>query len=119
MDLVQIKIKKDNNVIKYISLIRKFDSSISISDIKKNIENNDFVVVFDLEYYDVIEDIEGVDRKVLFRQFIAELLKGGADIKIYRNSKITTLKLLDNWLNTLKEISKQTQIDIDRELGEI
>ncbi len=119
MDLVQIKIKKDSNIVRYISLIRKFDSSISIKDIKRNIANNDFVIEFDLEYYDVLEDIEGIDRKVLFRQLITELIKAGADIQIYRNSEIITLELLDNWLNTMKEISEQTQLDIDRELGEI
>lgn len=119
MDLVQIKIKKDSNIVRYISLIKKFDSSISINDIKRNIADNDFVMEFDLDYYDVLEDIEGTDRKVLFRQFISELIKAGADIQIYRNSEIITLELLDNWLNTMKEISEQVELDIARELGEI
>ena len=63
MDLVQIKIKKDSNIVSYISLIRKFDSSISITDIKRNIANNDFVMEFDLEYYDALEDIEDVYKR--------------------------------------------------------
>ena len=52
MDLVQIKIKKDDNTISYIKLIREFDKTIPISEIKRRIENNDFVYGFDLDRRD-------------------------------------------------------------------
>lgn len=50
MDLIQIKIKKDNNYIKYIKLIRAFDGSLSMDTIKKQMDNNGYVVEFDLEH---------------------------------------------------------------------
>ena len=55
MDLIQIKIKKDSCLTKYIKIIRKFDCSLSIGTIKQRIDENDFVMGFDLEYYDVLE----------------------------------------------------------------
>lgn len=35
MDLIQLKIKKDNSLIKYIKIIRKFDNSLSVNVIKE------------------------------------------------------------------------------------
>lgn len=39
MDLIQLKIKKDASVIKYVKIIREFDGSMSMGDIKRKIEN--------------------------------------------------------------------------------
>ena len=101
MDLIQLKIKKDNSLAKYIKIIRGFDSSLSVGAIKQKIEADDFVTGFDLEYYDMTE----------------ELCKAGAQISIYQNGDLITLEALDNWLETINEVSEQTQYDIDREAG--
>ena len=50
----QFKITKDKNVIPYIKLIKEFDKTvsangISIAEIKKRIEENQFVYSFDLD----------------------------------------------------------------------
>lgn len=117
MDLIQLKIKKDNSLAKYIKIIRGFDSSLSVGAIKQKIEADDFVTGFDLEYYDVLEDINGIDRKQGFRDMTEELCKAGAQISIYQNGDLITLEALDNWLETINEVSEQTQYDIDREAG--
>lgn len=117
MDLIQLKIKKDNSLAKYIKIIRGFDSSLSVGAIKQKIEADDFVTGFDLEYYDVLEDINGTDRKRSFRDMTEELCKVGAQISIYQNGDLITLEALDNWLETINEVSEQTQYDIDREAG--
>lgn len=117
MDLIQLKIKKDNSLAKYIKIIRGFDSSLSVGAIKQKIEADDFVTGFDLEYYDVLEDINGIDRKQSFRDMTEELCKAGAQISIYQNGDLITLEALDNWLETINEVSEQTQYDIDREAG--
>lgn len=116
MDLIQLKIEKDNSVAKYIKIIRKFDSSLSIGTIKQQIDKNDFVTGFDLEYYDVLEDINEIDRKTLFRNMIEELCQAGAKISIYQDNEMISIENLDNWLETLNEISQQISNDIDREL---
>lgn len=67
MKLIQLKIEKDSSIVKYIKIIRKFDSSLSEGVIKKQIEEGAFVVALDPEYYDVVEDINGMeyDRRTL------------------------------------------------------
>lgn len=66
MDIIQLKIEKDSSVASYIKIIRKFDDSLSIGTIKQRIDQGDFVVGFDLEYYDALEDINEIDRKSFF-----------------------------------------------------
>ncbi len=65
MKIVQLKLEKDLKVVKYVALIRKFDPTISIGQVKNNIENNSYVVSSDLHYFDVLEDLRGIDRKLL------------------------------------------------------
>lgn len=117
MELIQIKIEKDNAAVKYIKLIREFDSSLSVGAIKKKIDENDFAVEFDLEYYDVIEDLMEVDRKKLFRNMIDKLCKAGADISLYQDGEPISMEELDNRLGLLEEISRAVEKDIERECG--
>lgn len=113
MDLIQIKIEKDDSIARYIKLIREFDSSLSVSAIKQRIENNDFVTGFDLEYYDAVEDLTGVDRKRGFRDMIDSLIKAGAQVSVWQDGELSSMQFLDNWLETLDEISRQTESDMD------
>lgn len=116
MDLIQLKIEKDKSLIKYIKIIRKFDTSLSISAIKQRIEENNFVVGFDLHYYNVLDDINEVDRKKIFRDMIEALYEAGAKISVYQNGELSSIEFLDNWLETLKEISCEVEKDMEREL---
>lgn len=115
MDIIQLKIEKDNSVASYIKIIRKFDASLSVGTIKQRIDHGDFVVGFDLEYYDALEDINEIDRKKLFRQMIADLCHAGAKISIYQDDEEIPMDVLDNWLESLDIISRQVENDIDRE----
>lgn len=103
MDLISVKIKKDNSVTKYIQIIRKFDSSLSMGMIKQNIENYDYVVSFDLEEFDVLEDLNGIDRKQAFRKMIQQLCEAGAELEIYQDEEVISIEFLDNLLETLDE----------------
>lgn len=115
MQWVHVKVEKDAKLAKYISLIRKFDPILSVGQIKNSIENSLYAVGFDLHYYDVLEDIQGIDRKLVFRGLLAQLIAEGAQVEIYMDNELTTLELLDNWLSTMKEISKQTERYMDLE----
>lgn len=117
MDFIQIKIEKDSSITKYIKIIRKFDPSLPVGAIKQRIEENDFVMAFDLEYYDVLEDMNGIDRKKIFRDMLEELCQAGARISIYQDGKMISMKILNNWLAFLGEISRQVERDIERESG--
>lgn len=115
MDLIQIKIEKDCSIAKYIRITRKSGHSLPIGTIKQRIDENDFVMGFDLECYDVSEDIDGneIDRKKIFRDMLKELCWAGARISIYEDGEMISTKSLDNRLAFLEEI----RIQVERELG--
>ena len=90
-----------------------------IGTIKQRIDENDFVMGFDLECYDVSEDMDGneIDRKKIFRDMLGELCQAGARISVYEDGKKISMKILDNRLAFLEEIRIQVERDIERELG--
>lgn len=47
---------------------------------------------------------------------IESLYRAGAHISIYQNERPISIELLDNWLETLGEIRRDTERDSDREL---
>lgn len=118
MDLMQIKIAKDEQIVSYIKFIREYDKSMSMSHIKQKIESNDFVVTYDTNDYDVVEEINGIDKNRAFRELIRKLQRTGAETTIYYNGWIISLEFLDNWLNSMDEIKKEVENDIDREVYE-
>ena len=106
MDFIQLKIEKDSSITKYIKIIRKFDNSLSIGTIKQRIDENDFVMGYDLECYDVSEDIKGneINGKKIFGDMLEELCQAGARISLYEDGKMISMKNLDNRLKMLDEI---------------
>ncbi len=44
MDLLEVKITKDAQCVSYIKLIRGYDKSMPMSQMKQKIESNEFVV---------------------------------------------------------------------------
>lgn len=117
MNLITLRIKKDNLMIKYIKMIRAFDASFSIGDLKRSIEEDKDVITFDLEKYDVLDDINEIDRKKLFRELINSLCLAGASISIYQNKELISIPLLDNWLNTMNETRQVMEDQQDLELN--
>lgn len=113
MEPIQLKIAKDSSIIKYVKIIREFDSSLSMGDIKSRIESGDFVVEFDLESFDVLEDLSGVDRPRLFRGMIESLGSTGAQVSIYQGGEPISLEFLDNLLDSYDEIGSQVEADRD------
>lgn len=80
-----------------------------MGQIKNNIENNLYAVSFDLHYFNVLEDLQGIDRKLMFRCLISQLIAERAQLSIYVDGEIWTLEHLDNWLNTMREIEEETE----------
>lgn len=117
--MIGIKIEKDNNVIKYVSLIKSYNKSLSLGDIKKRIENDEYVIEHDLiGSFDISDDMEDIDRNKLLRDLVDKLLGLQANLKIYYNNSLITIDTLDNLLERTKQIEEETIRDIDRELGE-
>ncbi|WP_042479421.1 hypothetical protein [Bacillus ndiopicus] len=116
MSIVQIKIDNDENILKYITLIRKFNAALSIHTIKSNIENNNYVVSHDLYAYDVVDDLLKIDHTARFRQLLTDLAATGAKLHIYCDEELCTLEYLDNRIIAMHEIEKELQREADRAL---
>lgn len=102
---------------KCITLLHKYDKNQPVNEIKEKIEKHDYVLVYDYNApYDVTDDLQNIDRNMLFRELLENLLECGAELETYQNNRKVTLEIIDNWFNTLKEIEKETQMDIDREV---
>lgn len=84
MHLVKVKIEKDDNTIKYIKMIREYDSSVSIGELKKRIDANDTVIVVDLHNRDWIdmEDMTEYKMQRAFYDFIQKLIQNGAKVQL-------------------------------------
>ncbi len=114
--MFNVKIENDKNIVKYISLIRKYDSKPNIADIKNKILNNEYVLEYDVyASYDAYDDLYEIDRGELFRQFLDKLMSVGAKITIYEDDEEISLEQLDNRFQTFKEIEEEVREDIDRE----
>lgn len=82
--MVKVKIEKDDNTIKYIKMIREYDSSVSIGELKKRIDANDTAIVFDLhnrEWIDM-EDMTEYKMQRAFYDFIQKLIQNGAKVEM-------------------------------------
>ena len=67
MEIVGIKLIKDDNFVKYIKPIKDINVMLSIGEIKNRILNNEYVIEFDL-MGDVHEQIRlGTDQYTIIR----------------------------------------------------
>ena len=118
MEIVGIKLIKDDNFVKYIKPIKDINAMLSIVEIKNRIINNEYVIEFDL-MGDVHEQIRlGTDQYTINLNFVnnlknLELL--GAKIEVYLNDELIDMEKLVNKIEFLKKIEQEVEEDMDRE----
>ena len=109
-----------------IKLIRTFDTSLSLGELSANIQSDRPAFSFDLEYYDVVEDLQGIDRRKIFRKLLEDLTAQGAQLEMTLTQILTsgtekktfTLEDFDQYLDFSEEIRRQVELDCDREAEE-
>lgn len=116
MHLFQLKLNPKDSLAQCVKLLRRFEPSLSIQEIRHRIEADDFVIQADLTAYDPEDPSEGPDRKQVFRSMIKALCQAGAEVRIYDNGTSCTLDFLDQWMDTLDQIEEAVTIEIEREL---
>lgn len=82
---VTVRIKKDKKYLQYIQIIRKYDSSLSMTQIKAAIENGDVVFGFDPSHNPIIYNgIDNTDEflEKYFVKTLKLLKKTGANLKL-------------------------------------
>lgn len=114
--MVQIFINEDQNMVKYISAIRKYDSMLSISEIKNSIQNGLPVLtkkLIDCDLYD--EFVNGHDahsKNLMFFELIKNLSDMGAELEIKyfgEAEEVIDLKALEEKIRLVKEIAEDTE----------
>lgn len=122
MSKIDLYIKPDNNTIKYIVEIQKFDKMKSIGDIRNAISNNTPVLTHDLIYHDdnylASQGLDDHKYNLLFLDLINHLIDMGADVTIKENDEVISLELLANSIESSRIIAEQVRENIDREAEE-
>ena len=118
MSVYALKIKVEGNGSKAISILRRFDPSLSIGEIRKRMQSDDFVVKYDLLHWDVTEEMAGIDRISKFESLIQSLEECGAQIEIYNGSELISRDFFKNSMQMLREIADEVGEDMDREAAD-
>ena len=113
--MVEVFIRKDGNMVKYISEIRRYDPSLAIGDIRSSIQNGTAVISKELITADDIyyEEVYGTDahtRNLQFLSLIEKLINMGAEIEIRYDGELIDTDRLRTHIRQVKEISDQVEM---------
>lgn len=118
MEIVGIKIVRDDNFVKYIKPIKDINAMLGIGEIKNRIINNEYVIEFDL-MGDVHDQIRlGTDQYTINLSFVNNLKNLeilGAKIEVYLNDELINMEKLTNKIDFLRGIEQEVEEDMDRE----
>ncbi|NTE90129.1 hypothetical protein G6L50_26645 [Agrobacterium rubi] len=107
MPKMKMRIEKDDNQIKYISILRKHTDK-SISEIKEAINNNDFILSYNLLDIDELKEMKNM---------ISLLEKAGARMHIYEDSREVSVEFLDNLIESYLDTEKYLE-EVDEQINE-
>ena len=115
MSVFAIKIRIEGNGSKVIPILRRFEPSLSIGEIRKRMQSDDFVVKYDLHHWDITEEMAGIDRISKFESLIQSLEEYGAQIEIYNGDELISKEFFEKSMQMLREIADEVDEDMDRE----
>ena len=118
MSSYKLKIQAGTAGTKVISILRKFDSSLSIGEIRRRINENDYVIEYDLLRWEVTEEMAGVDRISRFEDLIRALEECGAGVAIYNGDRLEDKEMFGNSMQMLRELRCEVEEDMEREAEE-
>ena len=112
----KLKVSGGDSFAKVVKILRTFDPSLSISEIKRRMEEGEYVVEYDLWHWDISEDMKGVNRKQVLKKLIRSLRQCNAEVTVYDEyDEELTDEFFENSLARLKEIEQEVERDIYRE----
>ncbi|KXI32551.1 MULTISPECIES: hypothetical protein [Bacillus] len=107
MPKMKMRIEKDDDQIKYISILRKHTDK-SISEIKEAINKNDFILSYNLLDIDELKEMKNI---------ISLLEKAGAKMHIYEDSREVSVEFLDNLIESYLDTEKYLE-EVDEQINE-
>lgn len=106
--IIKVFIAKDDRLLTYIPLIRAYRKDLSIGEIKRRIEQQEAVLVFDTDGYDWNDEftIGLTEDGYLFGcyDFLQTLLRQGAALRILMGDEEETLEALYRYLQSQREL---------------
>lgn len=107
MPKMKMRIEKEDNQIKYISILRKHTDK-SISEITEAINKNDFILSYNLLDIDELKEMKNM---------INLLEKAGARMHIYEDSREVSVEFLDNLIESYLDTEKYLE-EVDEQINE-
>ncbi len=125
-NIVTVIVHPQGSAAPCIKRIRAFYPDMSLGELSASIKAGRPAFSFDLEYYDVVEDLNGIDRRKIFRELLEDLESLGARLEMTLTQVLSsgtttesfTLKDFDNYMDFSEEIRQQVELDCDREAEE-
>lgn len=105
---IGIKISSNVSLAKVVSIIKKYET-LSISEIKKRIDNNSYLLTCSYT------DDKGLNALLKCHK---ELSAAGISTQLFEHDRPCELQFLKNLSNTYQEISDEIDADIDAESDE-
>ena len=105
MAKMNIQIEQDTNEVKYISILRK-NTNKSISEIKELLNNNDFILS-----YNLLE----TDELLKMKKIVSLLLEAGAKINIFEDNRKVSIEFLDNLIESHLDIERYRE-EVDEQI---
>jgi len=119
---IHVKITNAENTIKYISAIRKYDTT-PISIIKNRILTGFAYSVDWQDDGDFIDYMNETNPRQIFRMVVDDLISSGANLEFYEeyngNTTIVSLQFIDNLLQSAEGIQAEVELDIEREVSSL
>ena len=115
MSVYKLKTGEVKNLRKVISLLRGFDRSLSIADIRERIAAGAYDIEYDLHHWDITEEIAGKDRIEILKDLIQALEDSGAGVSICEDDVRIGRACFENRMRSLEEMKREVEEDTDRE----
>ena len=114
-NIVTVTVHPQGSAAPCVKRIRAFYPDLPIGELSANIKAGRPAFSFDLEYYDVVESLDGIDRRKIFRELLeilSQVLGASTTVEPF------TLRDFDNYMDFSEEIKRQVELDCDREAEE-
>ncbi|MBR0620215.1 hypothetical protein KQI25_04210 [Bacillus pumilus] len=107
MPKMKMRIEKDDEQIKYITILRKHTDK-SISEIKEVMDKNDFILSYNLLDIDELKEMKNI---------ISLLEKAGAKMHIYEDNREVSVEFLDNLIESYLDTERYLE-EVDEQINE-
>lgn len=93
MAKLNMRLEKDENQVKYISILRKYTNK-SIHELKTLLNNHEYVLS-----YNIID----ADELLEMKKIVSSLLETGAKVHIFEDNREVNMAFLDNLIDSYND----------------